>query len=216
MSHPTTPTPSSPPSRTNVSSIFRFPAAENILATISPRKEHSSEDLMVKSAVKSCGIDGEISHKGVDDTTGDKKDGNEGNHDEEGDEEEEEEDESEQGEEGEEEEVEEEEDEDFYSPNTDPHKDSTPRTERILVPQILPVLFACLPSVTSLDLVQSTVLTLEKSVTNPLPSSPNVQRKGFFKESKSVTATPERTHGLFSRSTEVRTYDHTTLQICSN
>lgn len=204
MSHPTTPTPSSPPSRTNVSSIFRFSASENIIATISPRKEHSSDDLMVKSAAKSSGIGGGISHKGVDDKTGDSKDENQGNNDEE----EEGEEGSEGDEEGEEdEEVEEEEtEEDFYSPNTDPHKDSTPRTERILVPQILPVLFACLPSVTSLDLVQSTVLMLEKSVTNPLPLSPSIQRKGFFKESKSVTATPERTHGLFSRSTEVRTF----------
>lgn len=204
---PTTPTPSSPPStRRNQSSVSRFPLTGNIPSSTSPSKEDS---LIMKSAVSSSLIDGKISNKvgeGVEvgGSKGENKVNDDEKEEEEGEDEDDEEDEVE---------VEDEEEEEFYSPGIDSHKDSTPRTEKILVPQILPVLFACLPSVTSLDLVQSTVFALEKAVTTVLPASPSTQRKGFFTESKSVTATPERTHGLFSRTTEVRTYFHTFIYI---
>ena len=196
---PTTPTPSSPPSsRGNQSSVSRFPLTGNIPSSTSPSKDDS---LIMKSAVNSSLIDGKISN---DDGEGVEVGGSKGDNKVNDDEEEEE------GDDDEVDDVEDEDEEEFYSPGgMDPHKDSTPRTEKILVPQILPVLFACLPSVTSLDLVQSTVFALEKAVTTILPTSPSTQRKGFFVESKSVTATPERTHGLFSRTTEVRAYFHT-------
>jgi hypothetical protein len=105
--------------------------------------------------------------------------------------------EEEEGEEEDEEEEEEEEEEveDAYSTMPSTHSKEG-KIERICVPQILPVLYACLPYVTSLDVVQATVRAIEKSVTFA-PSDDNV-----VYEDISRTKTSSKT-GIFSRSSQV-------------
>ena len=65
--------------------------------------------------------------------------------------------------------------------------------ERIVVPQVLPALFACLPSVLSLDVVQSAVRSIEKSVA----LGKNEEKNNF---EKIAEMTLEKSHGrLFSK-----------------
>jgi hypothetical protein len=108
-----------------------------------------------------------------------------------------EEEEGEEEDEEEEEEEEEEEVEDTYSMMPSTHSKEG-KIERICVPQILPVLYACLPYVTSLDVVQATVRAIEKSVTFA-PSDDHVVHEDI-----SRTKTSSKT-GIFSRSSQVRT-----------
>jgi hypothetical protein len=98
-------------------------------------------------------------------------------------------------EEGEEEEEDEEEVEDNYSIMPTTHSKEG-KIERICVPQILPVLYACLPYVTSLDVVQATVRAIEKSVTFA-PSDDNTVYEDINR-----TKTSSKT-GIFSRSSQV-------------
>jgi hypothetical protein len=101
-------------------------------------------------------------------------------------------------EEGEEEEEEEEEEDDDNYSIMHPTHSKEGNIERIFVPQILPVLYACLPYVTSLDVVQSTVRAIEKSVTFAQSDDK------ILYEDISRTKTSSKT-GIFSRSYQVRT-----------